>query len=548
MFVGSKPDISLASHILGYLYVFIRFCFVACDGRKPFEGSGNLGCKEGYRGASAVAYPLRCNRSARHWRMACFREANGRKECDGIDIVCCGKGSGRWDAAGLDEVVTEFARESQGNPTTFAGSSSEHRLLLLQELFLIIYSAASACNCRPLTSTMASLCTRCALRLRRATENANGIPLTRSFTTTQRPRNKALPSFQPTSNPELDALFKDFRYKHFLPATLDNQQHKLVFKWRNKNVLQENPQTVNIGGEEFQLEYLGGRGGMPNRKKQLQHVLRLLKDADPNDWNNLPALLRGLHMMGKDPSPRVRARIVRLATERGKFGVVLSCLNSANKHWPYTQGSRSAGGGYLGLRQVAQNGEWSEEATAKALKDANEVASQLESDAHGMGKHVGKDDPRRNPYVLGIFLELAAVYAQRFKGGKDVDGKVRAFTDRLLSNISEEQKVVCINRAFAPGLELTKSQIHEEILAGGPITPMRHYAPILHGLKLAERILGDSMPQKVKAKEVMENYERTLDQMWRTLEERDEADKARTQPNQFRAEALRVWRSVFADD
>ena len=296
----------------------------------------------------------------------------------------------------------------------------------------------------PIISTMASLCTRCALRLRRATDIANGLPIQRLFSTTPLPRSKALPSFQPTSNPELDALFKDFRYKHFLPATLDGAQQKLVFKRSKRNVLQENPQTVNIGGEEFQLEHLGGWGVMPNRKKQLQHVLRLLKTGDPNDWNNLPSLLQGLHMMGKDPSPRVRARIVRMATEREKFGVVLACLNSARNTGLTLKDPEVLEQVIWSLRQVAEDGEWSEEATAKAIKDANDVASQLESDAHGSGKHVGKEDPRRSPYVLGIFLELAAVYASRFKGGEDIDGKVRAFADRLLSNISEDKKAVSI--------------------------------------------------------------------------------------------------------
>jgi hypothetical protein len=199
---------------------------------------------------------------------------------------------------------------------------------------------------------------------------------------------------------------------------------------------------VNIGGEEFTLEHLGGWGVMPNRKKQLQHVLRLLKEGDPNDWNNLPSLLRGLHMMGKDPSPRVRARIVRLATDKGRFGIILQCLNSANNTGLTLKDPEVLEQVIWSLRQIAQKGEWSEEATAKAIKDANEVASQLESDAHGTGKHIGKDDPRRSPYVLGIFLELAAVYAWRFKGGEDVDGKVKAFADRLLSNISEDDKVV----------------------------------------------------------------------------------------------------------
>ena len=78
--------------------------------------------------------------------------------------------------------------------------------------------------------------------------------------------------------------------------------------------------------------------------------------------------------------------------------------------------------------------------------------------------------------------------------------------------------------------------------------PMRHYAPILHSLKLADRMLGESMPHKDKANEVMQNYERVLNGMRKRLEEKNDRDQAQVEPRKYDEEALRVWQSVIADD
>lgn len=129
---------------------------------------------------------------------------------------------------------------------------------------------------------------------------------------------------------------------------------------------------------------------------------------------------------------------------KGQFGIILQCLKVANNTGLTLRDPETLEATIWGLRQIADQQDWSEEATATAIKHANEVASQLESEAHGTGKRIRKDDPRRDPFVLGVFLELAAVYAWRFKGGKDVDGKVKVFAERLLFNVGEEEKAVSL--------------------------------------------------------------------------------------------------------
>ena len=181
---------------------------------------------------------------------------------------------------------------------------------------------------------------------------------------------------------------------------------------------------------------------MPNRKEQLARVLHLMRNGEAHDWDNLPNLLRGLHAMRKDPPPRVRARMIRQASIKGKFDVIMKCLRAAQATGLTLTDADTLQATIWGLRSIADQGEWSEEALAQALKYSSDIASLLESDIHGGGRNVPPTDARRNPFVLGVFLELNAVYAYRFQGAEDIDGRVTAFAERLLFNIPENQTMV----------------------------------------------------------------------------------------------------------
>ncbi len=61
-------------------------------------------------------------------------------------------------------------------------------------------------------------------------------------------------------------------------------------------------------------------------------------------------------------------------------------------------------------------------------------------------------------------------------------------------------------------------------------------------------MLGESMPYRDKAKEVMQNYERVLDAMRKRLEEKNDNDQALVEPKKYGEEALRVGQSATADN
>ncbi|KAK3681503.1 hypothetical protein LTR37_020896 [Vermiconidia calcicola] len=371
---------------------------------------------------------------------------------------------------------------------------------------------------------MASSCTRCALRLQRATE-----PTTRrTFTTTPTRRRGGLPTFTPTSSPELDSLLSTLRTQHFVPAALTPPERKLIFSPKSRQYLAENPQATSIGNsEDVELKWIDQRTQIPNRVKLLKRAIRLMRESEEKAaWNQLPALLAGLKKMKKPATDRQMAKMVRLASNAGRFGIVLQCLHQVHNTGMSLKNDEVLDAVGWGLRQIAARDGWSREGLEKALRDAKEVAMQLEDEEHGTGATVRPGDPRRRPEVVGVFLELAAVYAYRFQDGKDGDGKVRAYAERLLSNIQGAEGPTTTTPAER-----------------GPQHEMLRGVPIWHGLSLAQEMLDDNMPNAELASRVIDNWEAGL----RTLAQNLEADETKTKTGSYGDQALTAWRDCIRD-
>ncbi|KAK3057640.1 hypothetical protein LTR09_001824 [Extremus antarcticus] len=381
---------------------------------------------------------------------------------------------------------------------------------------------------------MSSICTRCALRLQRAAPPPS-TPSTTRFLSTTPIRPKAVPTFQPTSSPELDTILSTFRSKHFIPRLLPNHDRNLILSLKTRKYLEENPQTVELGDEAIDLQWIDQRTEIPNRKKLLWEAIRLMREGEAGDWNNLPALLDGLGKVKKMPGERTLAKMVRIASERGRFGVALRCLHQARKTgmtlkkdevlgaviWALREMGR---GGMVTDGEVEESGSWRKVGLEKAIKDANEVAVLLEDQEHGTGSAVHANDPRRRPEVLSVFLELTAVYCYKYQDRKDVDGKVRAYVERLLSNIKG---------AEAPATT--------EPASTGPQTEVLRGISIWHGLRLAQKILGDDMPQADLARQVVAAWEEGL----QTLASKIEANGARE--GSYAELALVAWRDCIRE-
>lgn len=299
---------------------------------------------------------------------------------------------------------------------------------------------------------MASLCSRCALRLRHVA--ASDTPSTvRSFSSTTTRSAHAIPKFTETSNEELDDVLASMRNKHFVPAALTPAQRRLIFGDKNREEMTKHPRTIEIAGEPIELKWMDRRKEIPNRTKLFRSAIRLMtEDGSREAWGNLLQILVGLKRSGVEITDIEVTRILRAALQTGHFGAILSCLRRGDETGITLQRPEVLDAILLGLRRHAQKDEWGQENIDRAIKEGRDVAQLLESEMHGGGKVMRENDLRRDPRVIGVFLELSAMFAARHQDGKDVDGRVRAYSERLLANLEGSKEVSVLQ--FTPSVTL----------------------------------------------------------------------------------------------
>lgn len=205
---------------------------------------------------------------------------------------------------------------------------------------------------------------------------------------------------------------------------------------------------ANVAGEEIPLQWLG-RQLPPRAKLFRQAVSHITSDSTGKAWQNLPALLAGMKDSKAVPGGPVMAEIIRKAAMQGRLGVIVVCLQSVESTGMSLKHPDVAEAMVWSLRYHAQRNHWSEEAVTKSLKWAEQVAVMMERGVHGGGSRVSeKDDFRSQPWVIATFLELAAVDAYRWRDGRDEDGKVRIYAERLLDSIDERTAQVSVGPEY----------------------------------------------------------------------------------------------------
>ncbi|KAK5116216.1 hypothetical protein LTR62_008542 [Meristemomyces frigidus] len=385
---------------------------------------------------------------------------------------------------------------------------------------------------------MTTLCYRCALRLRRIATYSDSLPnAARAFSTIPaRQRQSSIPTFTPTpSTPLLDTLLADLRAKHLIPSALRTPDRRLIFGTKNRQLLADNPRSTQIGSEVIPLQWMDRRSEIPRRATMFNQALEHMVNSEGGEaWKNLAPLLKGMGDCRPGDkrdalSEETLGKVVRKAGMKGQFGTILLCLQQVENTGLSLKYPAVLQNVMRALREHATREGWSVEAVAKSRKWAAQVAGLLEMEAHGGGTYMkGAKDARRRPEVLGVFLELAAVDAFKHKGGKDVDGQVKMYTERLLGCIGD--------KAQPASLPPSKK---------GPQLEMLYGLPIYHGLLLAERILQQDLPQPQLARKIREDYEAGLTILADALEAR--GDGAQGKEMTYGGQALKAWGSVVRD-
>ncbi|KAK6433642.1 hypothetical protein LTR95_010174 [Oleoguttula sp. CCFEE 5521] len=373
---------------------------------------------------------------------------------------------------------------------------------------------------------MASSCPRCTLRLHRAAQ-ADFRTTLRSFSTGPA-RPKAVPSFTPTSSPDLDAVLSTLRTKHMIPAALPKPTRRLIFQTKHKQTLLDNPQTATLGGEEIPLQWIERRTEIPAKRKLVKDAIRLMSESkNAGDWANLPALLHGLQTCSASPPKAVLVEsIVRKSVAAGQVGVILMCLTS-HRTTDLTLARYPTMTRLLApaIHSTALAGEWSEDALHKALTQARALGLLLEASEHQLPKDSPHADPRKNPALIGVFLSLSAAHTHLFPSSSPGEGSratVAAYTTRLLANLGPLVQPL----SFAPP-------------AHGPVWEMLESVPIWQGLALAQKVLSVECPEKEKVESIVADYGAALSNLAAALEARGGGEGT------YGGEALKVWEGAL---
>lgn len=248
-----------------------------------------------------------------------------------------------------------------------------------------------------------------------------------------------MPSFPETSSPQLDEVLLQLRTKHFIPAYLNKRQRHLIFGDKFKTELQNNPAYATLGDEEIALVHIDRTREIPARKPLVLQALGLIEEND--EWNQLPSLLEGLHKAHPDSDPALQEKILRKLQQADQFSVILRCLRRSETTGLTLKKDAVLNRVLLALRETALGEKWEQERLEKALRHADELAELLESAQHGTMRQLSPNDPRTRPAVIGLFLELHAVYASQYQGGQDVKGKVRAYAQRFMACFDHANQV-----------------------------------------------------------------------------------------------------------
>jgi len=254
---------------------------------------------------------------------------------------------------------------------------------------------------------------------------------------------------------------------------------------------------IEIGSETVQLQPLDITKDIPSSWGSVVQAMSLMGTSRA-DWANLPSLLEGMKTAGRRWQVWQLEKVVREAGKAGMSGIVVECVRAAGRTGLVLKDVRVVREAMWACRTRAVVSGWDRGETARALRNAEQIAEALEGEAHwGGSKRPEGVDPRRQADVLGVLVELAAQRAVRHQDGKDVDGKVEMYVKRLVGNLE--------GIGAQADSETTKTP-----WAATADYELLRWVPARNGLKAARDVLGDEMPQPSQVNEASQKLESTL--------------------------------------
>lgn len=306
--------------------------------------------------------------------------------------------------------------------------------------------------------------------------------------------------FDKTSNPTLAPILEDIQSNIILPFHLPIHQRQRVFSEKMKSSLRTDPVYVEIDGYEHKFSHIDVNS-LPASRPITWAALRAMESAE--DWNNLGRLLAGMHKAGRRYTETDFVKMIRLAGSKGQIYTIIEAARQVRKTG-FKLDTREKVGEVLHFVQMrAAVTGWEKETTEQSLRWAEMVLEIIQDEKHMRPKNdpaVEHDQViswplHRDHQVLGALLHLSAVLAVKHNEGKDVDGKVALYGQKL-------------SKAWPAGKGL-KTLYHEggyknsvsgvAYLVDSRTQYLSIASPILHGLLQAGRVAKPGMARELQA-------------------------------------------------
>jgi hypothetical protein len=208
-----------------------------------------------------------------------------------------------------------------------------------------------------------------------------------------------------------------------------------MYKESNRAILAKEPGVIVVmeDDEEVKLETRDAYDKPPVQKSLNQLVRFLDRNQNDADWDNLVPFLNGLAMAKQNLRQTFPPKITRKACEVGKEHIIISCAAKTKETGLSLRQAEVARELMLGQHNQAVLASFKGPEMETIRRRAELVARMLEDQLSTSPKlEKGECDARRDPVVLAVLLELAAEKAVHKYDGKDQDGLVANYANKLL--------------------------------------------------------------------------------------------------------------------
>ena len=307
----------------------------------------------------------------------------------------------------------------------------------------------------------------------------------------------AFPSFTPTSQPELDAIFAQYRDTLFIPANLSQAHRRLVYRTSKQNILTNDPGvTVSISDDEDIKLRPMALTERPEKRKTLAQITRLLgQDDSPEAWSNLLPFLEGMTSAHEPVPPSFLERIARKGNMIRTHRFVIECAEQAQRTNVCLSDPFLTRELLQGCHERALDASFKGDDFERAARQTKHIVLLMEKAEHCSKQSFrpGHVDMRRSLFVNGVVLEMAAARAFFASAQRsDDDGEVGRSVARVirLSQSTASGLPDFMMSEFKPQKTEDRQQRHESHSPrmGKTAQRLEDLLPLWSGLKFASKL------------------------------------------------------------